>query len=307
MHIRKISKNEESTFRTHPSTKIGYVSLNVSDIQRSLEFYVSILGFRKVGKSTNDRALLSCSDENSSYLIELLCKRQGESNSRIAKRARLYHFAILLPKRKHLADILRYLSHKGDQVHFDGLADHLVSEAIYIRDPDLNGIEIYCDRPYSKWKWKDGNSKNQLQMATSQLNTQELLKESTEKGWTGMPDETLIGHVHLHVEDLSKAMKFYHKILGLNLTMSYPGAYFFAAGTYHHHIATNTWLGTNILPASPESTGLNHFGIKLPNRDEFNKTVKQIARYNPDTRGILSSDSIRLHDLNGFRIKAYYI
>jgi catechol 2,3-dioxygenase len=87
--------------------------------------------------------------------------------------------------------------------------------------------------------------------------------------------------------DLAKAMKFYHKILRLNLTTSHPGAYFFAAGTYHHHIATNTWLGTNnILPASPEGTGLNHFGIKLPNRDEFNKTVKQIARYTLDTRDI---------------------
>ena len=216
-------------------------------------------------------------------MLELVQVGRTDSNPVTPRRAGLYHFAILLPERKNLADALLYLRDKQDQVHFDGLADHLVSEAIYISDPDLNGVEIYSDRPRSEWKWngKDNNSNNsRLQMTTLPLNTKDLLKESTDTGWTGIPTGTSIGHIHLHVSNLSNAMKFYHEILGLNLTTTYPGAYFFAAGRYHHHIATNTWLGSNILPASPQSIGLNYFGIELPNIEEFDKIVKNLQQYN---------------------------
>ena len=115
-------------------------------------------------------------------------------------------------------------------MRFDGLADHQVSEAIYIRDPDFNGIEIYCDRPQSDWKWTVKNTICQLQMATLPLDTEDLFQQSTEQGWTGMPARTAIGHVHLHVSNLSNAMKFYHEILGLNLTTTYPDAYFLLLG-----------------------------------------------------------------------------
>jgi catechol 2,3-dioxygenase len=211
-----------------------------------------------------------------------------------------------------LADVLLHLSDKQDKVHFDGLADHLVSESIYIRDPDFNGIEIYSDRPQSVWKWNRKNNNNnnnsQLQMATLPLNTDGLLKESTDKGWTGMPAGTVIGHVHLHVSNLSNAMKFYCDILGLNLTTTYPGAYFFAAGRYHHHIATNTWLGTNILPASPESIGLNHFGIELPNKEEFDRTLKQLQQQNiAANNNELSSKTILIQDPSDIRIQVYHI
>jgi catechol 2,3-dioxygenase len=232
--IGKSNHNEErnSTFEIHPSTKIGYVSLNVSDIQRSLEFYQSVLGFSKVRKksSASDRVLLSSGETQSSApMLELVQVGQTDSNPVTPRRAGLYHFAILLPERKNLADVLLYLSGKQDQVQFDGLADHLVSEAIYIRDPDFNGVEIYSDRPRSEWKWngKDNNTDNsRLQMATLPLNTKDLLKECTDAGWTGMPTGTSIGHIHLHVSNLSNAMKFYHDILRLNLTTIYPGAYF---------------------------------------------------------------------------------
>jgi len=123
-----------------------------------------------------------------------------------------------------------------------------------------------------------------------------------------MPMGTIIGHIHLHVGNLSNAMKFYHEILGLNLTTAYPGAYFFAAGRYHHHIATNTWLGTNILPASSQSIGLNYFSIELPNIEEFDKTVKHIQQYNiVEQSSSLSSKAILIHDPNGIRIQVYCI
>lgn len=277
--------------------KIGYVSLNVSDIQTSLEFYRSILGFRVLGRSSNDRALLS-SNGNVSHLVELLRARDNEPTSRIIKRPGLYHFAILLPERKYLADMLVNLRENRNKVQFDGLADHLVSESIYIRDPDFNGIEIYRDRPSSEWNWKRG----QIEMATLRLNKDDMLKESTEKGWSEMPAKTTIGHVHLHVRDLQKAMKYYHEILGLNLTTSYPGAYFFAAGGYHHHIATNTWLGTDIVPTSREGVGLNHFSIELPNKDAFTRSLRQLSRYDLAVSD-LSEGSVFVQDMDGIKIR----
>jgi catechol 2,3-dioxygenase len=314
--IGKSNYNEERNrmFEVHPAARIGYVTLNVSDIQRSLEFYQSILGFRKLREPSTNRVLLSSNGMLSSssppYLLELVQVDLAELNSVTSRRAGLYHFAMLLPERKNLADVLRYLSDRQDEVHFDGLADHLVSESIYIRDPDFIGIEIYSDRPQSVWKWNGKNNNNnnsQLQMATLPLNTDDLLKESTDKGWTEMPAGTVIGHVHLHVSNLSNAMKFYRDILGLNLTTTYPGAYFFAAGIYHHHIATNTWLGTNILPASPESIGLNHFGIELPNKEEFTRTLKQLQQQNVVERNSeLSSKAILIEDPNGIRIQVYH-
>lgn len=284
-------------FEIDSSMKIGYVSLNVSDIQTSLEFYRSILGFRVLGRSSNDRALLS-SNGNVSHLVELLRARDNEPTSRIIKRPGLYHFAILLPERKYLADMLVNLRENRNKVQFDGLANHLVSESVYIHDPDSNGIEIYSDRPTSAWNWKGG----QIEMATLRLNTDNILKESTEKGWREMPAKTTIGHVHLQVRDLEMAMKYYHEILGLNLTTSYPGAYFFAAGGYHHHIATNTWLGTGIASASPESVGLNHFSIELPNKDAFTRSLRQLSRYDLAVSD-LSEGSVFVQDMDGIKVR----
>ena len=168
---------------------------------------------------------------------------------------------------------------------------------------------MYTERPKSEWKWTVKNNMRQLQMATLPLNTKDLLEQSTDKVWTGMPKDTIIGHVHLHVSNLSKAMKFYHEILGMNLTTTYPGAYFFAAGKYHHHIATNTWLGTtNILRASPESIGLNHFGIELSNIEDFDRMVKHLARNDSIStaqRAGLSSNAILLKDPDGIRVDVY--
>jgi catechol 2,3-dioxygenase len=269
--------------------RIGCVSLNVPDLQRSADFYQSILGF-KVAEKSGDKALLSAGGQ---HLVELLQAKDSDRDNTIPKRAGLYHFAILLPERKFLADMLQNLNEKRDGVYFEGMADHLVSESIYIRDPDLNGIEIYCDRPRSGWMWDGGR----VQMATERLNIPNLLRERTEQGWKQMPARTVIGHMHLHVSDLEKASAFYSETLGLNLTSRFPGACFFAADRYHHHIAANTWLGKGIAPAAPEKTGLNHFVIELPASERENMMAHLESRglagepilYDPD--GI----AIRLH------------
>jgi catechol 2,3-dioxygenase len=263
-------------YKIDSAMKIGHVSLNISNLSRSLDFYESILGFKRVDRPSRGKALLFVGDNNSSYLVELLQVNTTDANSdnvsrmnSSSRRAGLYHFAILLPERKFLADILQNLGDKRDQIHFDGLADHLVSESIYLRDPDFNGVEIYSDRPRSEWRWKG----TQVEMTTLPLNTTNLLKEATEKGWKEMPDKTTIGHIHLHVSDIAKAMKFYYEILGLQLTSAIPTASFFAADGYHHHIATNTWLGTGIAPASSESIGLNRFSIELSSKEELARLI----------------------------------
>ena len=297
-------------FNIHPATRIGYVSLNVSDIDRSLDFYEKVLGFKKVDRPSNERALLSV-DGHPSYLVEVLQTKEEAAGYKASmsetRRAGLYHFAILLPERKYLADMLQDLSDRRSEIRFDGLADHLVSESIYIRDPDNIGIEIYCDRPFLQWEWDS----NQVRMATDRLDTEDLIRESTASGWKAMPAKTVIGHVHLHVRNLAKAMKFYREILGLNFTATYPGAYFFAAGKYHHHIATNIWLGTSIQLASSEHVGLNHFGIELPNKEQYEKTAEQLRQCkieNPPTQyGPLneSSKSVFLRDMDGITIRLY--
>jgi catechol 2,3-dioxygenase len=159
--------NQGSTlFTIHPAAKIGYVHLRVLDIQQSLQFYHSILGFNVVRRtSSSECAFLSASAGDSLYLIAL-SKVERDQNSKndpivasLQKERRkniagLYHLAILLPQRKFLSNILRHLQEHRDRVYFDGFADHAVSESIYLRDPDYNGVEIYRDRPRSEWRWK---------------------------------------------------------------------------------------------------------------------------------------------------------
>jgi catechol 2,3-dioxygenase len=300
--------HHQQQYKIDPAMKIGHVSLNVSNLSRSLDFYESILGFKRVDRPSRGKALLSVGENNSSYLVELLQVNTTDANSdnvsrmnSSSRRAGLYHFAILLPERKFLADILQNLGYKRDQIHFDGLADHLVSESIYLRDPDFNGVEIYSDRPTSEWRWKG----TQVEMATLPLNTTNLLKEVTEKGWKEMPDKTTIGHIHLHVSDIARAMKFYHEILGLQLTAAISTASFFAADGYHHHIATNTWLGTGIAPASSESIGLNHFSIELSNKEELVRLIDLFSRHNMSVlrSGSLPDRSVFVRDMDGIKIQ----
>jgi catechol 2,3-dioxygenase len=271
-------------FKIHQGARIGSVSLNVSDIDRSADFYETTLGFKKLNSPSNERVFFSV-DGHPSYLVELLQVEGAEESgfnrygSEIMKRAGLYHFAILLPERKYLADMLQNLSKRRGDIQFDGMADHLVSESLYIRDPDNIGIEIYCDKPPLQWKWSGG----QVRMATVRLDAEDLLRESTGSTWKYMPSNTIIGHVHLHVRNLAGAIEYYRDTLGLNHTASYPGAYFFAADRYHHHIATNIWLGSNIQPASSRYlVGLNHFTIELSNKEEYEKTLLQLKEYKTD-------------------------
>ena len=253
------------SFMISPSMSVANVKLNVYSVKRSLHFYRDLLGFQLIGKSSDDNAFLSpVGSNNKDHLLHLSrvdkANRVIEGEQSTIRHAGLYHFAILLPSRRHLANIFRHLTENSNQVYFEGAADHAVSESLYLRDPDSNGVEIYIDRDQSEWK---RTGKFQVEMKTGHLNLKQLLREAEDQLQWGMPVDTVIGHVHLHVSDLTNSTNFYSEILGLHHTCSYPGANFFAANSYHHHIAINTWLGNDIANSDSRQPGLDYFSLNL--------------------------------------------
>jgi catechol 2,3-dioxygenase len=182
----------------------------------------------------------------------------------------LFHFAILVPDRAHLARSLRRIAEA--RWPLSGASDHLVSEALYLSDPDGNGIEIYRDRPREEWPHRDG----QLEMATLPLDLDSVLAESSDNS-SSMPAGTAVGHVHLQVSDLDEVERFYSGVLGFDVTVrGYPGALFVSAGGYHHHLGLNTWNSAGAAPPPPGSIGLRTFEVVLPDRAAFDDTLDRV-------------------------------
>jgi catechol 2,3-dioxygenase len=298
------------SFEISPRTSVAHVNLRVNDIQRSLDFYEQLLGFERVGKVSDENAFLSAygnGNGNKKFLIHL-SKVANEytinKRERLAKRSGLFHFAILLSNGGYLANVFKHLTENSDKLYFEGAADHLVSESLYLRDPDKNGVEIYRDKNRSEWK-RIGEF--QVEMSTERLDLDQLYQEAENFGSWRMPENTVIGHVHLHVSNLSMAKKFYSEILGLHHTCTFPGAYFFAADLYHHHVATNTWLGTNIEEAKSELGGLDYFALKLPFMADFDQLMRHLHSKNiiitPDDK---NKNTIYIHDPDKIKIQISY-
>ncbi len=242
-------------FRLPTETRLGRVRLQVADLRRSLAFYQGVLGFRTVQQEPS-RAVLAAQKDDAS-LVEL----HEHPGARPAPRRGalgLYHFAILLPDRPSLGRIVRHLGELGVRV---GQADHLVSESLYIQDPDNLGIEVYADRPRRMWRRLD----RELMMATDPLDIAGLLDAAADTRWSGMPHGTTIGHVHLHVGDIGEGNNFYSDAIGFDRTVwHYPGALFLAAGGYHHHLGINTWAGAGAQPPAQTDARLLEWTIEVP-------------------------------------------
>lgn len=255
-------------FHTKPTTFVGHVKIKVENLERSLKFYQDVLGFDILEQSISTVKLTS--DGKTSILSleqpDNVIPKQGRTTG-------LYHFAILLPERTDLANIVIHLVNKG--IKF-GSSDHLVSEALYLNDPDGNGIEIYIDREPSKWNWKG----EEVGMTVDPLDFENLLTtvKPGEK-WQGMPEGTVMGHIHLHVSELRKTEEFYVKGLGFDVVNRYGvQALFLSAGKYHHHIGLNTWNGAGAPTPSLNSVGLESFTLILPNEEVRNHVVSNLKK-----------------------------
>ncbi|MGH2887476.1 MAG: VOC family protein [Solirubrobacteraceae bacterium] len=252
-----------------PDTTLGAVRLTVSDLDRSRGFYERAIGLRA---TELDDGALALGAAGQSPLIEL---RGDSSAPRLNRRAPgLYHLAILVPTRTDLAFALARLAQA--RWPLDGASDHLVSEALYLSDPDGNGIEIYRDRPRADWP----RTGDQLQMSTLPLaldNVVDELRDASELQ-AEIPHGTRIGHVHLQVSDLGEAESFYHGVLGFDVIVrAYPGALFVSAGGYHHHIGLNTWNSADSAPPLDGAVGLRSFEVHLPDRAEHDRVVARVS------------------------------
>jgi len=229
---------------------MGTVTLRVVDIDRSLRFYRDVLGFSVIDRD-GGTVQLGAGDR---VLLELVETKSAMPRPRGT--TGLYHVAILLPTRGDLGRILARIVEAGIPL---GQSDHLVSEALYLSDPDGNGLELYRDRPRDQWKWRDG----QVAMAVDPLDLRALLADGRNGEWKGLPEGTVVGHVHLNVADLKTAEEFYHGVLGFDIVAKLPGALFVSAGGYHHHLGLNVWESRGGHVAPPSSVGLIQYTIEL--------------------------------------------
>ncbi|SET01947.1 catechol 2,3-dioxygenase [Oceanobacillus limi] len=275
----------EKQFFQQPTIFVKDISINVTNLTQSLNFYQNVLGFHVLSQ-TNSKVVLTADGETPILSIE----QPDNVTPKEPRTTGLYHFAILLPSRADLSAFLKHIIQQGVQL---GASDHYVSEALYFNDPDGNGIEVYRDRPSTEWNWKDG----QVAMATEPLDGDSLINES-EKSWNGMPKETVMGHIHLHVADLKETENFYVNGLGMDIVTNYPGALFASYGGYHHHIGLNVWNGVGAKSPAENSVGLNWLRLVIPNETTREKIIQQLQDI-----GATVSNENTVEDPAGNRIK----
>ena len=239
------------TFHQKPNLFVTNVEIKVSNIERSIRFYTEIIGFHVLQQTATATTLTA---DGTHALLTLV--QPDEPVRPNGARTGLYHFALLLPTRSDLAHILTHFANNG--VRF-GAADHDVSEALYLDDPDGNGIEIYYDRPAEQWTWDN----TRVHMVTEHLNIPSILQDTTDT-WTGLPEGTVMGHIHLSVADLRATEQFYTKGLQYNVVSRFgPQALFISTGKYHHHIGLNTWHSANAPKLHANEVGLSNFTLQL--------------------------------------------
>jgi catechol 2,3-dioxygenase len=268
-------------------TSMGAVRLMVADLDRLRDFYRDAIGLSELPHE--DGAVRLGTDGEP--IIELI--GGPDAPPRPHGTSGLFHLAILVPSRQDLARALQRVAEAGWRL--SGASDHLVSEALYLSDPEGNGIEIYRDRPREEWPVRDGV----IQMDTLPLDLDGVLGDlRREDANAGMPSGTRIGHVHLNVGDLAAAEAFYSGALGFDVTVrAYPGALFVSAGGYHHHLGLNTWAGEGAPPPPRGSRGLLRFEIVLPSTEAASAEEDRLleAGFEP----IREDDGVRATDPSG--------
>lgn len=241
---------------------IGAVTLRAHDLQALTAYYRDVIGLGLIRQDAGSAEL----GVGGQVLVRLVA-----GAARPTSTAGLFHLAILLPSRRDLANWLRHAA--VTRIPLEGASDHLVSEALYLSDPEGNGIEIYRDRDRSEWTYvPDGTVK----MATNRLDLQALYDEAPKDEWAGQESGTVIGHLHLQVSDIPQADAFFQGILGLDVMARYPGASFFASGKYHHHVAANVWNSRGKPKRETGMTGLADYTIRFNDPARLETAVKKL-------------------------------
>lgn len=255
--------------KLHAETHMGAVQLTVADLARSIRFYETIVGLQLLVEQ-DGYATMAAGDSTLLALIEQPTAR------RVRNHSGLYHFAILVPSRVALAQVLYNLIEHEVQI---GGSDHLVSEALYFSDPDGNGIEVYRDRPRSEWPYENGKPV----LGGLPLDYQGILRELGDEAPQQpqnlqLEPATVMGHVHLHVNDLAAAADFYCNVVGFELIMNWNQAMFISAGGYHHHLGLNTWAGIGAPPQPADAVGLRHYEIVLPSIEDKRQLIDRLSQ-----------------------------
>lgn len=253
-------------FRLPDAAHIGRVRLQVSDLARSVAYYERVLG---LGVLRRHEVSVELGPKGGEVVLLELVERPGARAVPRRGLLGLYHFAVLLPDRASLG---RFIAHLAELGEYAGMSDHLVSEAVYLTDPDGLGIEVYSDRPRESWSAVD----RQITMTTKPLDVRSVIESAQGRKWDGAPMGTRIGHVHFHVGDIAEAERFYHVGLGLDkIVWNYPGALFMSAGGYHHHVGVNTWAA-GAGPASDDDARLLDWELMLPEDESAESAARSI-------------------------------
>lgn len=259
----------EATTSTAPvlpaELSLGPVHLIVTDLDRSVGFYETAIGLQLIARE-DDTAHLGAGAG------ELLVLHEHPDARRAGRHAGLYHFALLHPTRQELGRALRRLAETGTPIQ--GASDHGISWAIYLPDPDGNGIELAADQPRENW----GNLRDPRTIGPRPLDMQDLLATIGPDEVTTHADRDLrVGHLHLHVGDVDEALAFYRDVVGFEVQTLFEGAAFVSAGGYHHHLGLNTWRGEGVPPPPADAVGLEHWTVRI-DRDSMGALRGRLER-----------------------------
>lgn len=257
------------------------VALKVSDLTKSVAFYQQVLGLQ-VKSLTTTEAVLGTKNRNL-----LILKQPATIKVTKTPRTGLYHFALLVSSEEVLGSFLHHLL--KNQYSIDGAGDHIYSQAIYLHDLDGNGIEVYADRPQSQWIIHDDGT---IEAATNAVDVRRLLSLANDQSWQGMPEDTVMGHVHLQVRDIEAARQFEVDFLGMDVKTDMGSALFTSVNGYHHHLGNNIWSGTHLKSLAPDETGLLYYTMAVSNYDVIYQTItsQQHYQFQEETDAILVKD-----------------
>ncbi|MCM3731485.1 VOC family protein [Fictibacillus nanhaiensis] len=254
----------------HKDTHIGSVTLKVRNLENLIQFYTETIGL-KVLSNIESQAILTADGTEPLLILE----GNPDLEQRPVRSAGLYHLALLVPTRKDLANVLQHFIQSNTRLA--GASNHKFSEAIYLQDPENNGIEIYRDVKREDWI---RDERGKLPAVSEPLDVHGLLEEAGSEVWNGLPEQTVMGHVHLNVISIPEAEEFYVNVLGFEeQTRMAHHALFISAGGYHHHIALNIWNGPNAIPAPADATGLLQYEIIVPSAEVLDTLKQTLERH----------------------------